>query len=600
MTFLATTALSEFWDPNDELLFLGTWCLPRDGSVELGDRVHPILPSPWDDQAEFERAVAYLTECYERILALLSDYLNAALDMTHTARYWRIVIGPWLLEYLQPFYDRYRRVITAKERVADLKTIVMSSDSWILPRDTHDVANLISNDPYNLQLCSQIVQSLGLPCSERPYKATWLQTTERGSIASAASAARRATWELVLRESRRLLAQRMRVALFPFSASPSVLCQLTATTWLRACPVTIDRFRASPRPVFDGRRLGLARLAMADEFEHVFVQSLPNALPAIYLEGFRELSAQASSVAWELPNVVASASWIFDEPLKFVAAAATERGTRLLAAQHGGGYGLLHNFPVESHERAIADRYYTWGWASEGRSNLANLPSLKLASRKPRDPWSPRSGNCRRTVPVLLVGTSHHRYLFRFHSAPSDGQWQQYLKDQVAFLKALPSGIRANVVVRLGRPDYLNAAALLRCQVPHIRFDQSKSFLAVLKKAELVVVDHPMTTFIEALHLNVPTLLFWDATRWVARAEATPFLDELGDAGILHPSPAQAADKLAEVRPHLAAWWGATDVQRARHRFVERYAWSPRQWRGAWRRALDEEASAAARAQVDV
>lgn len=35
--FLATTALSEFWDKDQEILFLGSWCLRYDRRSEWGN-----------------------------------------------------------------------------------------------------------------------------------------------------------------------------------------------------------------------------------------------------------------------------------------------------------------------------------------------------------------------------------------------------------------------------------------------------------------------------------------------------------------------------------------------------------------------------------
>ena len=73
--FLATTALSEFWDKDQEIICLGPWCLPYDRRSEWCSLNYHVLPSPWDDRERFYKAAQYLDEGYERLLEQLAGYL---------------------------------------------------------------------------------------------------------------------------------------------------------------------------------------------------------------------------------------------------------------------------------------------------------------------------------------------------------------------------------------------------------------------------------------------------------------------------------------------------------------------------------------------
>jgi len=42
--FLASTALTEFWDEEDELLFLGSWCRPHEKAKQWRDRRGRLMP----------------------------------------------------------------------------------------------------------------------------------------------------------------------------------------------------------------------------------------------------------------------------------------------------------------------------------------------------------------------------------------------------------------------------------------------------------------------------------------------------------------------------------------------------------------------------
>ena len=71
--FLATTALADFWDTSDEILFLGSWCLRYDRRRDWQGLRYRVLPSLWDDRRRFYAAAEYLDECAEGILKRLTD-----------------------------------------------------------------------------------------------------------------------------------------------------------------------------------------------------------------------------------------------------------------------------------------------------------------------------------------------------------------------------------------------------------------------------------------------------------------------------------------------------------------------------------------------
>src|SRR5213593_2246507 len=102
--FLATTALSEFWDKRQPLLFLGSWCLRYDRRADWEGLRYKMLPSPWNDRKRFHEAAKYLDGVGERFLGHLVEYLNAAHRVSHGSRYWRVLIGPWLTYCLHAVY----------------------------------------------------------------------------------------------------------------------------------------------------------------------------------------------------------------------------------------------------------------------------------------------------------------------------------------------------------------------------------------------------------------------------------------------------------------------------------------------------------------
>lgn len=591
--FLATTALTVFWDTADELLCLGPWCLRYDLRQEWEGLRYRVLPSPWEDRARFSDAIALLDTCGERMLGWLTEYLNAVHHVSHGMRYWRILIGTWLIHDLHAAYDRYVHLTDAFARVSSLRTIVMDPGSFRVPRDTIDFITSLQDDAGNLQMVSEQLAHLGYTFPRQAWTVPQPSAGRKPQVRGwreAIHAAQRLGIRLAERTAHRLRHQGPYAALYEMSGDRSWFWALAWRSRLRAIPREIawgHPLRSDP--VFDERRQGLRTLPASSEFERIVVRSLPNHFPTMFLEGYRAaVDAVGRTVRQPPPVVVSAMGWHYHEPFKFLAAEASVRGSRLIAVQHGGGYGLLRHAPMEQHERRAADTFFGWGWADGVSGNhLGNLPSPRL-SRGSRASNGQRMA--RASTTLLFVSAAHQRYLNRFHSYLPDIHTPAYLDWQIRFLRTLPDYLRR--VVRF-RPYPEEFGYAVREQIARrvgpLYWDGHRPFAQALNDTRLVVIDHAMTTFLEALRHGVPTVLFWDPRLAEVRKDAEPSLNALRSARILHDSPEDAVAHVAAVYDDPGRWWSDANLQLVRRQFIQRYAWGCSDWLRVWDERLQEE-----------
>jgi putative transferase (TIGR04331 family) len=586
--FLATTALSDFWDTSQDILFLGSWCQRHANRAEWEGLKYQTMPSPWNDRVLFHAAAEYLDASGERMLVKLSDYLNSIHGLDKTQRYWRILIGPWLRQALHVTYDRYAHLKQALSLYPNLDTILLAEQSYRVPSDTDSFVLWSFDDPYNLQLFSQLLIAMGHTFPTRALEYTWdtpaVETTafRRKLLKSA--------YALFQRGIGHVLSGAGRAILFDTYCPRGMVWKLALRTRFRALPFessvmeTIQRSEA----IFDQRRQGLARLKSEDEFENLFVRLLPMSLPTVYVESF---SAARSKAVGAIPRnssvIMSHTSWESGEIFKFIAAESAAQGSRLVVAQHGGGYGMFRFHACERHEKRLADSYMVWGWA-DGNPVCHNLPDPRVSRllyvrRESKEPSDKR---------VLFVTTSHPRYLYRFHSSPVGTQWEEYYDWELRFLSAISPAIRASIVFRSYMYEFGHSArARISERFPDVCWDDGRPLHSRLKNSRIAIFDNSATTFLESLVANVPTLLFWDPQRWEVRAEAESYFDALRQAEILHDSPESAALKLMQVYDSPAGWWLSEDVQRARQSFVERFALARENWIEYWVKQLRNEIS---------
>lgn len=578
---LVTTAIEDFCDRSGPRLFLGSWCVPwteRNARMQPGD---VVMPSIWDDRTRFYDATRYADQCAERLLKGLGTYLDNVHAEGRGLRYWRIVLGTWVIQYVHSAYDRWLHLDAALTQYPGLRTILLHPDSYVTPRTGTQVYEWLANDAYNLQLYSQLLRARDHRCSEERRVCQLLRDVE------ATTASRTAPLRRVVGKGERAVVRRLsaRVGLSGISLGWGKRWQLTVATRgeLMPIPPMAEEPFAGPAPVFDGRRRGLAGLPAQDAFERTIVDALPVNLPTVYLEGHvmaRDAARQAVKSV-RVDAILTETDWYGAESMRHFAAEAAASGAKLVAMQHGGGYGTYRFSSVEQHERRAADLYLVWGWADA--ESLRNWPSLILADRRERK---------RRTTPsgILLVLTTQPRYLHWFNSQPAGTQMESYLSWQIRFLTALPSSIRNSVTVRPHAIDYGQGIwPRIATQFPQIRRDRLKLLRHAIGANSIVVIDHCATALLEAFVENVPTVLFWQPDRWELRSAAEPFFDALRRVGILHHEPEQAAQHVASLCPGAATWWQTAEIQEVRRVFVKRFALSDPRGVSAWSRGLADE-----------
>jgi len=595
--FLATTALSQFWDTDQDILFLSSGCLRYEARSTWQSLQYEVMPSPWDDRQRFYDAARYLEGCYERMLDRISQYLNTVHQVSHGQRYWRIIVGPWLFNYLGVVYDRYTLLTDAFDKYPRLQTYTLDPQCFRSPKNMEEYSNLVCYDSYNLQLFSQLLQWMEVTSPTR--------VLERDKLApSVPVVPLKSKWRYAVKSAARfglnfgevglsrILKRAARVYLCNMNLPRKQTWAIARRTRMGAIPLpTKNEWPfVTPEPDFNDRRNDLAQLEASDDFEGALVQTLPQNFPSLYLEGFH--LAQAETVKkWPRtpPVLVSLTGWYSNEPFKFLAAGESEKGSRLVAVQHGGLYGTSRLWPNELHELRVSDSYMVWGWAEENGRSQRNLPSPKLSSLSKVQRTEPRG---EKEGPILMVTTAHPRFLLRFQAMPVGGQWSDYFEWRYRFLKAAPDQVRQVMLLRSGEKDYGwdNRTRTLH-DFPEVRWDDGVSYHRSLKSCRIAVSDYPATTFVEAMVANIPTVLFWDPQRWEMRDEAEPYFEDLRQAGVLWDSPEAAATHTASIFADPWEWWRSQRVQKACGRFLDRYALGRKDWVDCWAEALREEAA---------
>jgi len=571
--YLATTGISKIWDLSNGILILGPWCLTDRRNLELlKSNEYSLVDSPWKPVIKIKEAADYCHNIYEDLLPKISEIMNSVHNVSQPVKYWRILLGPWLLHFIEIFYDRYERLSSVAKQYPSFYTNSIPLENCdISALDTLDfVENQINSDSYNLSVFSLILNKF-FPENTEITKVNLASDPERKNPVSI-------NWR------KKILNNLLQLGGSSFD-SPIMLFNMYHLTILDLLKLKIktwnigyfnSRYKNEPKPITTCStklRSTIKIEGAADDFQSFLNEIIPRGIPTCYIENYRFYRYQFFDKVKNIKAIGSSIGWYFDEKFKFFSAEATISGAKTLEFQHGGGYGFLYSMPVESLAKE-KDIFYSWGWNTYDE-RVVPLPSPHLSRLKNKH--SKKINN------LLFVGTGMPRYHFRFHSLVFPEDMAKYFDNKNIFLQNLNQHIKEHFLYRPYLHDYgWDEVKLLKKMQPDIEIISRGKLTGWIKKVNMVVIDHPHTAFLEALVINTPSVFYWDSECNLMRPEAEEYFDLLKRAGILFSKSSDAARKVNEVFLNAEKWWMTSEVQEARIKFCERYAYARSDWANIW------------------
>ncbi|MEK7388071.1 MAG: LIC12162 family protein [Elusimicrobiota bacterium] len=584
---LVTTALEDAQPESGPRILLGPWCRPYGRALSAAEDGAPMVEDPWREPQARQRAYDESLDLFERLLPVIANALNALHTASYSPRFWRIVVGPWLIRYVQIMKDRHERIRLALQSNPGLAATTLDPRDRITPGDTFAFAVLAIEDPYNFQIASTLLEKMGASC--RPVRRAMAPTEEfRSRIFSTRSAFKSA---LESATDRVLSMFDIPVALHDLGLGAIDVARISRLSRWKARPLRRRAFPRSATIAWRPPSLDVtAGFKPKDSFERILCECIGQDLPAAFVESFKPLIEAASACVPPGTDVIVSANgWTYDEVFKTSAGLAADTGVRLVGIQHGGGYGLYSRSWQEELERSCTDSYWCWGWSGlDGDRRLRDVPAPSLSVAG--DDRSAGSG-------LLCVVNAQPRYPYGFQSQALAERCLEGIEDLASFLRELPDDIRRQSRLRVTPQDNTwgwRQGERVSARFPDVGVEIADGPLHKrLRRSALTVIDHPATSLLEALSLDRPTLLFWRPEVWECRAAARPLLDGLRRAGVLFDEPRAAARAatLAWINPQV--WWSRREVRAAVLAFRSQQAFSAENWRRRWATAINSEVSAA-------
>ncbi len=559
---LITTAIEETWPKNksEPVLFLGDWCKRYSKIRSWNSLDGETSLYHWDDRSKLYKDYAYLQKVYEILLLSLSEQLNKIHDVNYSTRYWRILVGEWLGFFTQMLYDRWFMLNFALEKYTVSKCYILSEcNNCLVSNDMSHFNRLYVNDKWNELIYAQILKEYF------SNKIELIEVPCKDSVVLEKDGDKRFFIQLVrkvISASNEFFSKNQ--DFFFISSYIPVIAELKLQKKLGQVP-KLWQFEKSPsiqiNQKFRRWTLNINKEDI-DDFISLAVSFIPRHIPKVYIEGYIDLLNVPISHSWpKNPRLIfTSNSYSSDDVFKCWAAGNTEKGIPLYIAQHGGHFGMSPFSFHEEHQIRISDKWLSWGWKDKDQPKIVAFGNIKMSSDSLKND---KKGG------ALMVEMTMPRYSYHLYAAPISVQWIDYYKDQVLFVESLTQEIQKQLTVRLYHNDYgWDQAERWQTDCPYVSLDKGdKDISLLIRKSRIYIATYNATTYLEALNLNMPTIIFWNTSHWELKEEIKPYFKMLKDVGIFHEDYKSAADHMIRVWDNIDVWWGNENTQRARRNF---------------------------------
>lgn len=566
---LITTADERSWKYDQPVLFLGEWC-KRYNRKHIWDEMSSQVAEPYGiDIDEFKRNISYIESLSNELLQELSEALNLYHHSFHSERYWDIVLGHWLQRYVAVIFNRYFTLEKALKNYDISETTVFDSSEYSLA--TTNSINFIwacNDDIWNHVLYSKILDYLEFTdtnlVSEPLKDIKYFVPEDNVSIIR-----KKSTKTLFFNKLNNWLQKLCKEDdAFIINSYLSLKAELLLQLSLGQCPQLwrSPTIKTVEPDLVKREFLGL-NYKNHQGFEKFIRLLLKEIIPTCYLEGYKSLTQQVSTLPWpDKPKFIfTSNSFDTDEVFKAWTALKVEDGVPYFVGQHGNNYGShIYHGNLFWPERKAADHFFTWGWSN---GDPKNIPAFifTIANRKSRSKIPDRG--------ILLIEL-HPPH--RIAAEDSEFKFGLYQEQQFRFVDSLSERIRRELTVRLHRGNRRFSWSDEQRWKDHrsnIVLDKGvESIHELTAKSRLVVHSYDSTGILETLAQNIPTICFWPGGFDHLLSEAKPYYELLRVEGIIASSPEDAAGFINSHWDNINEWWESEEVQNARKKFCEHYA----------------------------
>ena len=545
---LVLTGNVELVEPDKHNLLLGHWCnniIKKNINFSTGN-YH------WSDLSKVKKDYIYLKNIYELFLSTLTLYLNSYHRVNHSETYWRVVIGPWLLQSICIIFDRWetlQKVFRENENKIDEINIIRFDEKLLISDDFYNFTEKMETHNWNHKLFIEIINELkpNTIFKEKNLSKEQYQSSKKNK-------------KHYLKTIDKLL------SIFPsnkkklfyqsnFRILDSIILYLKNGIMCRQ--FNEFSFKITTQNFVDRTKLNL-NFNYKNDYEKFLSKFILRIIPSSYLENYKSLVENSIQLKFN-PDVILTAFGHFNNDFfKIWLAQKISENKKFYVCSHGGWVEEEVNF---SSWEKTAFKFISW--KKEVGTNFIQMPpNFLLKKRKILDKLKGKS--------LLFLSYHVETYAHRIQDGPISSDILDNHEQWLQFLKILNTNVKEKIIFRQG-PFKDNW-----CFKQKFIYDFGEKFISKKKKLEhdfsnsrIIINTAMQTTFFETMKIGLPTIILLKKDLWNLSKDLTVFYNKLKVNNVIFTNYVDAARHINTIWEDPLKWWNNEELLKLRNEFFK-------------------------------
>ena len=503
-----------------------------------------------------EEIYNYLDFLSEKIIHELKEQLNQIHKVSFDFKDWKIILSPWLNNFLKIIYLRYSNIVEIFKNNKISEVIIFEcEEKEFLPIDNMELTRSVNDYKWNVIMYSKIINFINKDVRLIKNRINF----EYSNNTKKSSKSIKVILIDLIRFFLRLFKKR-NDALIVNSYLPNFE-NLKLNLLLKQIPQIWKFVRIQNRKYDFKLRNKLSFLNSDDNFEILVKKIIPSSIPSVHIESFDELNKIVMNLKLpEKPKLIfTSNNYEFDEVFKLYTVLKKNINCPYIIGQHGNYLSSADNkFFKKSHQ---ADFYLDWGKNGFYDQNGFNFKLINK-SIKPD-----KNGK------ILILDSTFGRENKIFNRLEENKIKEKFLHN---LLFLLDKKLHNKIVLRLHNSynqrdkKYLSRIKSI-CADIHIE-SSKKDIFDLFSKSSCVIHTYNSTGIYESMSLNIPTLCIWPSQTTHIQKKYNFFYDNLEKNNILFFEPLNLANLINNNFNDMNNWWNKPNVIKAKKLFLNEFS----------------------------
>ena len=494
---------------------------------------------------------------YDKYLKIISSELNKIHNLKYPMKYWEIILGYWLIKFIQSIYPIYlqKKYILKKYKFQEVYFSKKKPDILINKNFSDYVKNSSKKEWFD-----QIIKII--------FKKKYSTKFENNNFYKTKSSITKnilkifyefiywiapfSIFNTICLDNNIYYPQKNK---FNTSVSEYIKKNLLFYKKKKSFPILIDNknnyiTNRNYKNIYDKnlRNKLFKNLGKNKDFDKVFIECLKISLPIDFVEGYKDIK-KVFGLPKKINKIFNVGPNLGEFPLiNWIAFNISQNKAKLYLHQVGGMYGSSKNNISEFYDLRVADYFFSWGGFFKSKKiKKVKSEYLKLLEN--------RKFNSKRAKDIVLI-CANLNFNYKDLSSrlqPSDNFI--YIQNMLKLVTKLKENNIKNFKIK-NYPKPVNLDLINEFKKKKLKKNFiNKNFYETLDQTKLVISTYNSTTFLELITINKPCLLYWDSNHWPLNHNSITYFNTLKKAGIFHTNINSLVKKIQQISPNINKWW---------------------------------------------